>query len=560
MHPHAPADRVLRNATVLTIDARDSIAQALAIHDGRIAAVGSDADVARLIGAQTKVSDLGGRTVMPGLIDGHAHMDREGLKSVLPSVSGVRSIKALIERVRAVAADVPKGQWVVTMPLGDPPAYVPSAELFSEGRLPNRHDLDQASSDHPILIRSGWGYWSRKLPLVCVANSRALELAGITRGTVSPTDKLVIERDAQGEPTGVFYEHEPMPIAEFSLFRLAPNFTLDQRVGALAESMRLYNAAGTTGIFEGHGTAPQTIRAYQRLRETGRQTVRSHLVFSPGWSGIAENDVAAVVRSWGAWLAGRGLGDEWLRVSGVYTELDNAPEGRLRALCAPQTGWAGFCYDSGLPRHAMKALMLEAARLGLRVCGIWENLIDLYAEVHRETSIAGLRWTLGHQRALNAGQIAQLRDMGVAITAHTNAHVYHRAEHILREVGPARENEICPLRSLLDAGVPLSLGTDNVPISLFQPIWLAAERIMPSGKVIAPAQKLTRAEALRAATMGGAWLCQTENETGSLEPGKAADLIVLPANPLTCDGQTLRTLTPDLTMVGGKVVYERSAG
>jgi predicted amidohydrolase YtcJ len=497
---------------------------------------------------------------MPGLIDGHAHMDREGLKSVLPSVSGVRSIKALIARVRGIAADVPKGQWVVTMPLGDPPAYVPSAELFSEGRLPNRHDLDQASSDHPILIRSGWGYWSRKLPLVCVANSRALELAGITRGTASPTDKLVIERDAQGEPTGVFYEHEPMPIAEFSLFRLAPNFTLDQRVGALAESMRLYNAAGTTGIFEGHGTAPQTISAYQRLRETGRQTVRSHLVFSPGWSGIAENDVAAVVRSWGAWLAGRGLGDEWLRVSGVYTELDNAPEGRLRARCAPQTGWAGFCYDSGLPRHAMKALMLEAARLGLRVCGIWENLIDLYAEVHRETSIAGLRWTLGHQRALNAGQIAQLRDMGVAITAHTNAHVYHRAEHILREVGPARENEICPLRSLLDAGVPLSLGTDNVPISLFQPIWLAAERIMPSGKVIAPAQKLTRAEALRAATMGGAWLCQTENETGSLEPGKAADLIVLPANPLTCDGQTLRTLTPDLTMVGGKVVYERSAG
>jgi predicted amidohydrolase YtcJ len=241
--------------------------------------------------------------------------------------------------------------------------------------------------------------------------------------------------------------------------------------------VRLYNAAGTTSVFEGHGVAPQLMTAYQRLHDTGRATTRAHLVFSPGWSRLSPQDLKSVVASWGTWLAGRGLGSDWLRVGGIYTEIDDAPEGRLRARCAPQTGWAGFSYDTGLPRAAVKDLMLEAARLGIRVCGIWADLLELYAEVDRSVPIAGQRWVLGHQSILGAKDIALMRDLGVVVTAHTNAHIYHRASEFLAKVGRERENEICPLRSLLDAGVPVSLCTDNMPISMFHPIWESVERI-----------------------------------------------------------------------------------
>lgn len=555
--PHA--DRVFLGGKVLTMDTRSQVVDAIALHGEHILAIGSDSDIRAFIEPSTKVTKLQGRTVMPGLIDGHAHMDREGLKGLLPSLAGLNSISALIERVREIAAGVPVGQWVVTMPIGDPPSWAPSEGMYREGRYPNRHDLDRAAPNHPVLLRTGWGYWSRALPMICVANTRALRMAGITRDSVSPTDKLEILRDSQGEPTGVFLEHEEMPLAEFTLFRDAPNFSSDQRMQALAESMRLYNSFGTTGIFEGHGVAPATIATYQRLRESNRQTVRAHLVFSPGWSKLNNTDMRGVLREWGNWLARRGLGDEWLRVAGMYTEVENSSTGRLRARCAPQTGWAGFCYDSGLPKKAVLDILGEAARLKMRISGIWVDLIELFEQVHAGTPICDLRWTLGHQRVLNADQIASLADMGVCITAHANAHIHHRAEQILKQVGTARENEICPLRSLIEASVPVSLSTDNVPITLWQPIWLATERITPSGSVIAPDQRLTRMQALQAATSGGAWLCEEENQRGTLEPGKLADLLVLPADPLTCEGSTLRAMRPDLTIVGGSVVHQATS-
>jgi predicted amidohydrolase YtcJ len=548
------AERVLRNGTFLTLDRGSTVAASLAIRGERIAAVGSDEATAALVGPATEVIDLGGRTVMPGLIDGHAHMDREGLKGLLPSLAGVRSIEALVTRLREIASTVPRGRWIVTMPLGDPPLYRSSPQLFVEGRWPNRHDLDRASGDHPILIRPAWGYWSRQVPLVSIANSRALDLAGMGRSTTSPSPKVEIERDAAGDPTGVIFESDPMPIAEFTLFRTAPNFTVDDRVRTLGESMRIYNSYGTTGVFEGHGAAPELIAAHQRLREGGRPTVRSHLVFSPGWSGLSQDDVRRVVASWGQWLAGRGLGDEWLRVSGVYTEVDESPEGRLRARCAPRTGWAGFCYDCGLPRAAVKELMLEAARLGIRVCGIWEDLLDLYAEVHREIPIAGRRWVLGHQTFLDADAIARIRDMGLVLTTHTQIH--KRGAEFLAKAGKDRADTIYPMRSLLDAGIPVSLGTDNVPPTVWYSVWeVTGRREGRNGALVAPSQAISREEALRCATVHGAWLCFEEDERGTLETGKLADLAVFDTDPRTAAPEALRDLTAAMTIVGGRIVH-----
>lgn len=550
------ADQVFRNGHVLTMDAESSLASSIAIQGERILAVGNDAATASLIGPETKITDLEGRTVLPGFIDGHAHMDREGLKGALPSLAGVNSIEDLIEQLRALVKNIPRGQWLVTMPLGDPPLYRSSPALFAEGRWPNRHDLDRVSTDHPILIRSAWGYWARQSPLACIANSMALELAGIGRGTESPSPKVQIERDAKGEPTGVFLENDPIPIVEFTLFRTAPNFTVDDRARTLAESMRIYNSFGTTSVFEGHGSAPEVIRAYQRLRDANRQTVRAHLVFSPGWSDLSHDDVRKIVRSWGQWLARRGLGDEWLRVAGAYTEIDDSSEGRLRARCAPRTGWAGFCLDCGLPRKAVKELMLEAARQGIRVCGIYENLLDLYAEVDREVPINGQRWVLGHQTFLDDGLISQIKDLGLVLTTHTQ--INKRGADFLAKAGPGKEHTIYPMRSLLDAGIPVSLGTDNVPPTVWFSVWEVTERIeAKSGTAISPSQKISREEALRCATVSGAWLCFEESEKGSLEPGKYADLCVYDDDPLKVHAERLRDMKSATTVVGGRIVHSR---
>ena len=554
------ADLVLRGGHVITLAGQD--ASAVAVDGDRIAFAGNDAEASARIGPATRVIELAGRTLMPGLTDGHAHLDREGLKGLLPSVSGCRSIRELVGRLRALAAATAPGTWIVTMPLGEPPEYRWSESMFEEGRLPDRHDLDRASTQHPILVRCAWGYWSNQLPLVSIANTAALELAGVRRGVTAPSPLVEIDTDASGEPTGLIRDHAFQPIAEFTLFRNAPHFTADDRVRTLGRSMQVYNAAGTTAVFEGHGAAPEVIDAYKRLRSQDRQTVRATLAFSPGWSGANASDVTGWVAEHAARLRGRGEGDAWLRVAGLFAEVDSQPlEARLRAQCAPQTGWAGFSYDAGLPRDALVSLLKAAARERLRVCAIQMPMLDLYAEAAREAPIEDLRWVIAHPVTIDAEQVARLKHLGVVVTTHTNAYIWKKASEVLAKIGREKEETLCPIRSLLDAGVPVSLATDNVPVSLWPCIWQAVERVdRETGKVIAPAQRISREEALRCATVHGAWLCMDEDDRGSLAPGKLADMIVLDENPLTVDAGRIRHIEPALTVAGGRVVWERGSG
>ncbi|MGQ0509320.1 MAG: amidohydrolase [Betaproteobacteria bacterium] len=541
------ADLVLRGGHVLTLAQGPARASAVAIAGERIVAVGSDAEISGLARPAARIIELAGRTVMPGLTDGHAHLDREALKGLLPSVSDCRSIRELVERLRALAAATPPGQWIVTMPLGEPPEYRWSEAMFEEGRLPTREDLDLASTRHPILIRCAWGYWSMQLPLVSVANSAALALAGIRKGSASPSPLVTIDADASGEPTGIVRDHAHQPIAEFTLFRGAPHFSADDRARTLVESMRMYNAVGTTAVFEGHGVSAEVVDAYRSVRAQNRQTVRARLTFSPVWNG-------AGIRA----FAGE-RGDDWLRLTGFFAEVDANPQAsRLRAQCAPVTGWAGFNYDAGLPRDKLVELLRAAARERIRVCAIQAPMLELFAEAAREAPIHDLAWVIAHPVTLDARQIGMIRDLGVMVTTHTNSYIWNHASATLARIGKDKEDTLCPIRSLLDAGVNVSLATDNVPISLWPCIWQAVERVdRATGEVIAPGQRISREQALACATVHGARLCLDEAERGTLEPGKLADLIVLPENPLTVQPERLRALAPDVTMAGGKIVYER---
>ena len=556
----AAADLVLFNGHVITLDRDARIAQAVAILGNRIVGVGSSAEMLALALPGARRLDLRGQTMMPGLIDGHAHADREGLKQILPSLAGARSIADILALVAGAVARARPGEWVVMNPIGDPPEFAGIPGSLREGRMPTRWELDRVSPDNPVYIRAPWGYWPNKIPLLSCANSRALEAAGIDRDTVFPSPLVTIDRDpVSGEPNGVFLENTREPILEFTAMAAAPNFTHEQRVEALALSMETYNSVGTTSVFEGHGASADVIAAYQGLRNGGRQTLRAHLVLSPSWGGMGMDDIRAMLGSWAQWAGRRGLGDSWLRVADIYTEIDRSAESRMRVRRPVQTGWAGYSPDAGLEREAVLELMIEAARNDVRISGIWVNLLPLFAEVDKRIPLAGRRWVLGHQRVLDEDQIKLVKDLGIVLTTHTNRHIYKQGSAMRWRVGLGREHTIVPIRSLLDAGVPVAFGTDGLPPTLFMPIWQAVERIdRETGDVIGPSQRISRMEALRCATQGGAYLTFEENEKGMLAPGALADFIVLAEDPLSIDASRLPHLVPERTFVDGREVYTRA--
>jgi len=549
---------VLLNGRVITEDRQSSIQQAVAIRGSHIQAVGSNDQVRGLAGPNTRVIDVRGRTVIPGIIDAHAHMDREGLKNIQPGLRGVRSISEILAIIEDQVARKRPGEWVVTMPIGDPPNYADVPATLAEKRYPTRWDLDAVSPDNPVYIRGIWSPWNAP-PSISVANTRALQLAGIDRTTKSPHPSVVIERDAAGEPTGLIVDHNLFPVTEFTLMRVVPRFTRADRVSALRDSMRLYNSVGVTGIYEGHGVAPEVLQAYRAIWDEGSMTVRSHLVMSPKWRSLREAE--SEMARWGSCLSGYGFGDDMLRYCGYFIQLRGQRHvARLRSAELPFTGWAGFApsYNT-LPRF--RDLVRMAARHNLRVHTIalsghdLEDVVQAFEAVQEEFDIAGRRWVIEHVRDINPPQLARLRVLGVVCQTIPLTHIWLRGAPYVNQ--PDTANRVVPHQAFLQHGIPLAMGTDNKPFNPFHTLWAAVvRRERRSGAVIGPEQCLTRAQALRAFTMGGAYLCGQEELRGSLEPGKLADLAVLSDDPLQVPEERLPDIHAHLTIVGGRVVYD----
>jgi predicted amidohydrolase YtcJ len=554
------ADLILSNAKVITVDRDFTIAQAIAIAGDRILAVGRNDTMAAHTAPETRVVDLKGRTVTPGLIDGHAHMDREGLKNVYPALGPVHSIRDIQDRIAELARATARGEWIVTMPIGDPPYYFDVPDILAEKRWPTRQELDAAAPNNPVFIRSIWGFWRHSLPLVSIANTEALRRAGITRDTVSPVASLTIEKDGAGEPTGVFVEREMQPLAELIWFRQFFGFTRADRARALRVSMLAYHAYGTTSVFEEHGVANEVIRAYKDVYRDGALTMRSALAFSPNWKAAGNAPLGPFIEAWAGWLGEPVFGDDWLKMTGLYINIGKRPSDDLRANASPYTGWAGFNYDTGLPREQLKELLLHLASNDIRaICNanISPGLIDLLSEVDREVALKGRRWVIGHISLLSPKDIEKTVQMGLLVTPHTNQFIYKEARATQAKLPPDRQRENTPLRDLLDAGVKVGLVTDNVPVSMLWPIWQSiARQDRVTNERVSPEQMLTRAEALRCATHNNAFLTFDEDRKGLLEPGKLADMAVLSADPLTVEEVGIRDIKSLMTMVGGQIVYE----
>jgi predicted amidohydrolase YtcJ len=549
------ADWILSGGRILTLDPRRPRASALAVAGDHVVAVGGPSDVRAWRGRRTRVVDCRGAVVIPGLVDAHAHLDREGLKYLYPSLAGCRSIADVQRLIEGLAAARPKGEWIVTMPVGSPPFYRDAPDGLAERRWPTRADLDTAAPNHPVYIRGIWGYWNRP-PVYSVANSLALARAGVTRDTVAPKG-IEILRDAAGEPTGVFVEHNLIQVIEFTLMQAAPRFTQADRRRALVDSQRRYAARGVTAVYEGHGIAPEVLRIYRETHERGALSLRCTLALSPTWG--SPEEAQRTIPEIAAWAGGRGTGDDRLRIAGVCLHWGGDPEvARILHQGQPYTAWAGFVESANAPGAYREQAQL-AARHGLRVNTLvtrsLPEVLDVWEGIARETSIAPLRWVAVHLNVATADQLARLRRLGAVATTNPISYLWRSAADEVAKIGGGAET-LLPHRSLIRHRVRFGIATDNKPADP----WLAfaavvGRRDMTSGAVLGPRERLTRLEALRALTVGGAWVTFAERERGTLAAGCQADLAVLDTDPLTLPLEEMGSLTCRLTMVGGRIVH-----
>ena len=552
-------DLIFHGGTVITLDRGSRVAEAVAVRGERIVAVGDAAPLVAAASPDTRLVDLRGRAVVPGLCDAHPHVDREGLRhrGGVP-IAGLRSVAEIVDAVRSQVAAATPGQWIVLMPMGSPPHdYVSRPEQLAEGRFPDRHDLDRVAPDHPVYIRAVWGWWSRR-PFPSVASSRALARVGVTRHTTPPPGVEIV-RDAAGEPTGVFLERNFVPVLEYTLFRALPRFTQTDRLESVRLGVRVYNGVGTTAVFEGHGLTPAVLRAYRDVHQAGELTLRMHAPLSTPSAVLDDARLVDLFHHQAGVAAGRGLGDDWLRVDGI--NLGGAADARVADIIAagyPYEQWAGHFYQA-MDQARFVRLGLEAARAGLRVsCVVSRDLeyaLSAYEAIDRAVPIRDRRWVVIHVNQATPDQLRRLRRLGVVATA-TPGFLYLAGDRYgLDALGAGG----VPLGDLLDAGIPVALGTDGVPPSMLWTMWEALARWDADGERRLGESGLTREDALRLATQAGHVLTWSEHRRGSIEAGKDADLVVLAGDPLTCDERMLEHMEVDLTMVGGRVVFERSA-
>jgi predicted amidohydrolase YtcJ len=549
------ADTIL-TGNVLVLDRANSTAEAVAVAGGRILFAGRRDKVMELRGPKTQVHDFGSNTLIPGFNDTHAHSDSLGLKTIRPSLEGAKSIADILGRIRQLVAERKPGEWVVTMPIGEPPYYWEADKSLAEGRLPNRSDLDSVAPDNPVYISSPSGYWGEP-PCFMILNSLALKLNGIDRATKPRVDGVEIIHDASGEPTGVIIERNYTRMAEPDLLPAVPRFTLDDRVEGLRRSLPMYQDKGTTSVYEGHSCAPDVVSSFRKLWESGELTLRSSLVLSPAWLGTAEAEYA--MRHWLSFARGGGFGDDWLKISGVFVGYGGNPQfNDLLRKDMGDLGWGGGLPSVNSPSDFEELCML-AGKYNLRLHTLASDrlheVVPVLERVAKHYPIGERRWVIEHISKASDRDLRAIKAMGVAVTL-IPAHYLWKVGHTFAGLDDGQLDLLSPARRLLELDVPVSAATDAVPNDPLFCMWVMLTRKdRRSGKTMGANGALSNEAALRLLTVNGAWLTFEEDRKGPLLPGYFADIAVLSGNPLNASAEGLLDIRCQATMVGGRWVH-----
>ncbi|HTM33848.1 MAG TPA: amidohydrolase [Vicinamibacterales bacterium] len=530
-----PADLVLFNGRVITVDRGFTIASAVAISGERFVAVGDDAAVRARAGSNARTIDLRGLAVIPGLMDNHLHGAGGG-----PGVdlSRARSLEDVNAAIRQRVGKTPSGEVIVSN------SDWHEAQL-KEQRLPLRDDLDLVAPAHPVvLIRGGHEY---------ILNSAALTKWSIDEKSKEPEGGR-LTRYPDGRLNGELVD----TARAFVKLPPPPPQSLDQRIASHVADYDKLHAAGLTTVRH-PGIPVDEYRLLEEMKRRGKLTMRINALLRPG------GNAAAIEKALDASGLHQGDGDARLRIGGIKLAVDGGFEGGL--MRAPyEEPWGEHGTFRGLQTMEREAF-IDAVRMlnrgGWRVAthAVGDAAIDLvldaYERAHQDHSIADRRWSIEHAFIGRADHLPRIKALGLAMSVQD--HLYLAGPSLVRYWGRERAALTTPVRMYLDAGLPVSSGTD-APVVPYPPLWTLyhfVTRDTIAGGVLGPDQHITRQEALRIATMGNAWLMQEEADKGSIESGKLADLVVLSDDPLTAPETRLRDATVLLTMVGGKIVHDR---
>ena len=520
------ADTLLLNGKIVVYDAAP--AQALAVRDGKIAAIGSTAEIRALAGASTRIVDLGGRTVIPGLIDSHIHAIRAGLTYTTEvHWTGVRTLAAALDRIRAAAKTAPKGSWLIV-------AGGWTERQFAEDRRPTQAELAAAAPDHLVYVQL---LYSRVL-----LSPGGYAALGLGRDEAREP-RIVIEYDKDAKPTG-WVTGDNRAISE--LFDLLPRPTFAQKVEGTRAFFRALNALGLTGVMD-PGGYNLPIDDYQPLLALWRQggmTLRVRYSLSAPRRDRELEDFKELTQ-----VLPMGFGDGLLRFNGIG---ENAAWG---------------LYNNDNPTPAQKETLTEVLRWavshGMTATFHWHNdravhhLLEVLDRVNAETPVAKLRWSIAHLNDASPESLRRMKAMGLGWLMQ-NA-FYFRGEAFLGQRGADVARVSPPIAGALRMGIALGGGTDAHRVMGPSPFvslqWMLDGKTVSRVAMRGPEESPSRLEALRLYTQGSAWFSFEEDERGALAPGLLADLAVLSKDYLTVPIEEIGSTVSLLTMVGGRIVY-----
>ena len=525
------ADLILYNADIITVNPNQPSAEAVAISGDKIIGVGSNEDIMNLSSAYTKKINVGGKIITPGFIDAHSHPAGAGRSHLRNVDCDLRSIEEIKNAIFERSKKTPKGEWISGFKYDD--------TKTKEKRYINNIDLDEVSPDHPVIITHRGGH-------TAYVNSLALKIAGIDEKTPDPKGGN-IERDLEtGNLNGRLLE-----TATYLVEKFIPNqFTRSDYQAGVKLISEMLSKSGITSVTDA-GTGVKSLQAFEDAYESGELKTRVYCMIR----GYAFDEVNGSGKK-------TGYGDEWVRVGAVKLVCDGSISERTARLSKPYIGRPDYygiiinnedeIYEEAIKAHS------NDWQIGVHANGDVgiDITLRVFERLQKEKYRKDPRFRIEHCTIINESLVQRIKTLGV-IPNPFSTYVYFHGEK-MKEYGKERLENMFAVRSFLDAGIPVTQ-TSDYPPGPFEPmmaIQSSVTRTDYTGEVWGPSQKISVEEAIKVATINGAYASYEENIKGSIEIGKLADLTILGQDPRETDPMKIIDIPIERTMVGGKWVYE----
>jgi predicted amidohydrolase YtcJ len=521
-------DTVLVNGKILTVDAQFSTREALAIRDGRIVALGRSADLRKTAGPMTRVVDLQGRTVIPGLIDSHLHAIRAAQTfSTEVNWTGAATLTEALGRISEAARTMKPGAWLIV-------AGGWTVQQFKENRRPTQAELVAAAPNNPAYVQLGYG-WAMLTP----AAYKALNMT--SDADVPAGGKL--EKDVSGKPTGGISGGQGAIIA---LFDKLPKPTFDEQVAGTKKFFRELNRLALTGVYDpgGNNLLPEDYQAVFKVWRQGEMTVRVAYTLCGQTPGSEFEELKGLVA-----MVPQGFGDDMLHFGGLGERITAAMNNNNR--------------PTDVEKEKYYQIVRWAAERGMSLTMHWGNdasvgqLLEIFERVNKDVPIGGLRWSIAHLNDASVATLTRMKALGIGWTVQDA--MYFGGDGYVQQAGAEAARRVPPVETGKKIGVAIGGGTDAHRVASYNPFtslqWFLDGKTVGGTPIRGPEETPDRAGALRFYTLGSAWFSFDEKKRGSLEVGKLADLAVLSKDYMTVPVAEVHTIESLLTIVGGKVVY-----